>query len=65
MCLGRGVRKASLDYIANIGAFSSNQHAGDAADNAEIYIKKKRLSFPKSCDSPLRSSYRTELDTAP
>ena len=36
-----------------------------ATDNVESYLKKKRLSFPKSCDFPLLTSHMPELDDTP
>ena len=63
--LGGSVRKVLLDNMAEAWTFSSSQYVRAAADNVESYLKKKGLSFPKSCDSPLPTSYRPELDVTP
>ena len=63
--LGGIVRKVLLDNMAEAWTFSSSQYVRAAADNVESYLKKKGLSFPKSCDSPLPTSYRPELDVTP
>ena len=64
-CLGKSARKVLLDNISEVWTFSSSQHVRAAAGNVEIYLKKKGLSFPKSCDSPLPTSCSPELDATP
>ena len=64
-CLGRSARKVLLDNVADAWGFSSSHHVRAAADDTESHLKKKVPSFPKSCDSPLPTSHRTELDVAP
>ena len=51
--------------MAEAWAFSSSQHIRAATDDVESYLKKKGLSFPKSCVSPLLASYRPNLDVTP
>ena len=47
--------------MAEDWVFSSSQHARAATKNVDDYLKKKGLSFPKSCDSPLSILCRPEL----
>ena len=63
-CLCGSLRKVLLDNVAEVWAFSSSQHVRATTGDVESYIKKKGISFQKSCDSPLPTSYRPELDVA-
>ena len=63
--LGGSVRKVLLNNGAEAWAFSSSQYVRAAVDNVEKYIKLKGISFPKSCDTPLPTWYRPELDVTP
>ena len=60
--LGRSVRKVQLHNMTEAWDFSSSQHARATANTVQSHIKKKGLSFPKSCDFPLPTAHRPELD---
>ena len=59
------VRKVQLKNMANDWAFSSSQYVRATTDNVENYLNNKGTSFPKSCDSPLPTLCRPELDVTP
>ena len=63
--LDGSMRKVLLNNGAEAWAFSSSHHVRAAVDNVEKHIKKKGISFPKSCDTYLLTSHRPELDITP
>ena len=63
--LGRSARNVLLDNMSEDWTFSSSQYVIAATNNVEIYLSNKVISFLKSCDVPLPTSHRPELDVAP
>jgi hypothetical protein len=66
--LGGGVRKVKLDNGVEAWAFSSSQYVRAAVANVESYVSEKseaRWKIPAKAETPLRTSYRPELDTSP
>jgi hypothetical protein len=66
--LGGGVRKVTLDNGVNAWAFSSSQYVRAAVTNVESYISKKseiRWKMPAKAETPMRTSYRPEIDITP
>ena len=59
------MRKVLLDDMNNAWAFSRSQRARASADNVDRHLKKKGISFSKSCDSPLPAAYGPDLDVTP
>jgi hypothetical protein len=63
--LGGGVRKVKLDNGVEAWAFSSSQYVRAAVTNVETYVATKteaRWRLPAKAETPLRTSYRPELD---
>ena len=54
--------KVLLDNNSEAWEFISSQNVRASVDNVEKHIKKKGISFPKSCDAPLPTSHKLELD---
>ncbi|GAX21971.1 hypothetical protein FisN_16Hh038 [Fistulifera solaris] len=64
--LGGRVRKVELENGARAWSFSSSQYVQAAVANVEKYIKKlERWDLPAKADTPMRTSYRSELDVSP
>ena len=67
MYLGAGIRKVKLDNGLDAWAASSSQKVQAAVRNVEEYIEKshnKRWKIPNKVETPMRSTYRPELDVA-
>ena len=65
MYLGAGIRKVKLDNGLDAWAASSSQYVQAAVRNVEEYIEKshdKRWKIPNKVETPMRSTYRPELD---
>ena len=45
--------------------FASKQHVRAAIDNIDGYLKEKNIKFPVKAETPIKTSYQTELDTSP
>ncbi len=66
--LGGGIRKVELDNGVQAWALSSSQYVQSAVKNVESYAmtqKGDRWNLPKIAETPLRTSYRPELDVTP
>ena len=66
--LGGGVRKVVLDNGISAWAFSSSQYVHAAVQNVERYLSEpenSRWKLPRKAMTPLRTSYRPELDISP
>ena len=63
---GGHVRKVTLENGVKAWAFSSSQYAQAAVKNVESYLNKrdggKAWSLPAKAETPLKSTYRPELD---
>ena len=67
MYLGAGIRKVKLDNGMEAWAASSSQYIQAAVRNVEEYIEKshhKRWRIPNKVETPMRSTYRPELDVS-
>ena len=67
MYLGAGIRKAKLDNGLDAWAASLSQYVPAAVRNIEEYIEKshdKRWKIPNKVETPMRSTYRPELDVS-
>ena len=67
MYLGAGIRKVKLDNGMEAWAASSSQYVQAAVKNVEEYIEKshhKQWRIPNKVETPLRSTYRPELDVS-
>lgn len=61
--LGGHVRQVQLENGANAWAFSSSQYVQAAVNNVEKYLEThQRWKLPPKAETPLRTSYRPELD---
>ena len=63
--LGGHVRQVQLENGANAWAFSSSQYVHAAVNNVEKHLdadREKRWKLPVKAETPLRTSYRPELD---
>ena len=66
--LGGSVRKVQLDNGVECWAFSSSQYVQSAVKNVEEYLSKRddeNWKLPTKAETPLRTSYRPELDVSP
>jgi hypothetical protein len=66
--LGGSVRKVHLDNGVECWAFSSSQFVQTAVKNVEEYLSKRddvNWNLPSKAETPLRTSYRPELDVSP
>ena len=64
--LGGGVRKVQLDNGVEAWAFSSSQYVQAAVKNVESYLEKQeRWKLPTTAETPMVTSYRSELDVSP
>ena len=67
MYLGAGIRKVKLDNGLDAWAASSSQYVQAAVRNVEEYVEKsqdKRWKVPSKVKTPMRSTYRPELDVS-
>ena len=67
MYLGAGIRKVKLDNGLDAWTASSSQYVQAAVRNIEEYIEKshdKRWKIPNKVETPMRSTYRPELDVS-
>ena len=67
MHLGAGIRKVKLDNGLDAWAASLSQYIQAAVRNVEEYIGKshdKRWKIPNKVETPMRSTYRPELDVS-
>ena len=67
MYLGAGIRKVKLDNGLDAWAASSSQYVQAAVRNVEEYIEKshdKQWKIPNKVETPMRSTYRPELDVS-
>ena len=65
MYLGAGIRKVKVDNGMEAWAASSSQYVQAAVRNVEEDIEKsrhKRWRIPNKVETPMRSTYRPELD---
>ena len=66
--LGGHVRKVQLDNGVECWAFSSSQYVQAAVKNVEEYLAKRKdpnWRLPPKAETPMRTSYRPELDVSP
>ena len=66
--LGGSVRKVQLDNGVECWTFSSSQYVQAAVKNVEDYLSKRdddKWRLPAKAETPLRTTYRPELDTTP
>ena len=66
--LGGKVRKVVLENGAEAWAFSSSQYVQAAVRNVEDHLVKgenKKWTLPSKADTPMKTSYRAELDVSP
>ena len=63
--LGGHVRKVVLENGTRCWAFSSSQYVQAAVKNVEEYLRKRGRKLAPSAKTPLRSTYRPELDVSP
>ncbi len=64
--LGGRVRKVELENGTQAWSFSSSQYVQAAVANVEKYVGKlDRWNLPAKADTPMRTSYRSELDVSP
>ena len=63
--LGGKMRQVTLENGVNARMFGSSQYVQAAVRNVETYLEKSGRSLPAKADTPLKSEYRTELDTSP
>ena len=66
--LGGSVRKRTLDNGIKAWAFSSLQYCQTAVKNVAEYLEKRndpRWAMPAKAETPMRVSYRPELDITP
>jgi hypothetical protein len=66
--LGGSVRKVQLDNGVECWAYSSSQYVRAAVNNVEEYLAKRedaRWRLPAKAETPLRTTYRPELDVSP
>ena len=66
--LGGSVRKRTLDNGIKAWAFSSSQYCQTAVKNVAEYLEKRndpRWAMPAKAETPMRVSYRPELDITP
>ena len=59
------MRKVLLENMVEAWAFSISYCTRAAADNVESYLNNKWLSFLNSCNCPLPTSHRLEIDATP
>ena len=66
--LGGSVRKVKLENGVECWAFGSSQYVQAAVKNVEEYLAKQvteRWKLPTKVETPLRTTYRPELDVSP
>lgn len=69
--LGGNVRKVMLEHGVEAWAFGSSQYVQQAVANVEKYLEDRRrlgddrFKIPARANTPMRTSYRPELDTSP
>ena len=66
--LGGGGRKVKLGNDVEAWAFSSSQYVQSAVKNVEDYLERRndpRWLIPLKAETPMRASYRPELDVTP
>jgi hypothetical protein len=66
--LGGSVRKVQLDNGVECWAFSSSQYVQAAVKNVEDYLSTRsdlKWKLPAKAETPMRTSYRPELDVSP
>jgi hypothetical protein len=64
--LGGHVRKVQLENGAEAWAYSSSQYVRAAVKNVETYLSRQtRWKLPATADTPMRTSYRPEIDVSP
>ena len=66
--LGGSVRKVQLDNGVECWTFSSSQYVQAAVKNVEDYLSKRtddKWRLPAKAETPLRTTYRPEIDTTP
>ena len=69
--LGGNVRKVVLEYGAEAWAFGSSQYVQQAVRNVEKFLSDRvragdnRFKIPAKVNTPMRTSYRPELDATP
>ena len=63
--LGGKLRKVDLDNGATAWAFSSSKYVRAAVKNVETKIMKEGKKLPKTCDTPMSTEYRPEVNVSP
>jgi hypothetical protein len=63
-CLGGKLRKVALENGDEAWAFSAVQYLSEAVKSVECYLHSKGKELPTKSDSPMRTSYRLELDVS-
>ena len=59
------MRKVELANGAKEWAFSSPQYVQTAVKNVEEYLHTKGIKLPSKAETPIRTSYRPEIDVSP
>lgn len=63
--LGGRLRKVTLENGVKAWAFSSSQYVQEAVKNVEKYLASRDRKLPSKAETPIRTSYRPELDVSP
>ena len=63
--LGGHMSKVQLENGVHAWAFSSSQYVQQAVVNVEKYLERNDGRLPKRAETPLQTSYRSELDVTP
>ena len=62
---GGRLRKVTLENGVQAWAFSSSQYVQEAVKNVEKYLTSRDRKLPSKAETPIRTSYRPELDISP
>ena len=46
-------------------AFSSSRYSTEAVKNVDLHLAKNGFKLPRKAETPLKTSYRPEIDTTP
>ena len=60
--LGGKMRKVTLDNGVEAWAFGSSQYVKAAVENVKDYLSQSGSKLPGKAETPIRTSYRPELD---
>ena len=62
--LGGRLRKVMLENGVQAWAFGSSQYVQEAVKNVEQYLARRDRKLPAKAETPIRTSYRPELDVS-